>query len=444
MPPPPVMPMLLSPSLSETESEPETDDSVLLLAAGAQSRLRRRPAVAVHARLLPDSSAPGRTLSCGAQLEVDPALDDWWDARRPASVPFLPLPFDRERTTPPCTRAPRTSTGCGARVHGAAHSTRGGGHWVGYPDGVQRTVVKLEGQYFTEQDRSALGLEVAGCGCVVAGVGCAVCGNALGALHTPCRVHQSRKGQEHYIFLPGAVSPPIKDAGSSRPAGAGAASTSGAAPADENTPPTRALETDSLLWDRPPPIPFRIPRTPPALVRTPPRTTDAGPHLSPVGRQLLEENRAQTHTEAAENPAEAHRTLVNGQVTAALGRDLDGGVSGLSGEDALAAFRGIVEAANRPESTLDATTTAEALAALHNRLVEATNASQAGRSAHPRRPQRPHPSRRSSEWTKTEWTSMNPPTHLMSHPHPKSMPQLLHLHRIQSSCKVIPRSWIRG
>ncbi|KAJ6454953.1 hypothetical protein C8R47DRAFT_1228472 [Mycena vitilis] len=52
-------PLALAP---ETESEGETDDPTLLLAAGTQSRLRRRPAVAVHARLLPDSSAPGTVL----------------------------------------------------------------------------------------------------------------------------------------------------------------------------------------------------------------------------------------------------------------------------------------------------------------------------------------------------------------------------------------------
>ncbi|KAF7359801.1 hypothetical protein MVEN_00705300 [Mycena venus] len=203
------MPMLLSPSPSETESEPETDDPTLLLAAGTQSRLRRRPAVAVHARLLPDSSAPGTAISCGSERDAD----DWWDARTAACVPFLPLPLDGDpRRTPLPSRAPRTSTGCGTRVHGSAHAARGGGRWVGYVDGVEATVVRLGSEYFAEIDRSSLGLGVAGCECAVDGVGCAVCGNALGALHTHCRIHQPRKGQAHYVFLPAAVSPPIKDA----------------------------------------------------------------------------------------------------------------------------------------------------------------------------------------------------------------------------------------
>ncbi|KAJ7348522.1 hypothetical protein DFH08DRAFT_1000436 [Mycena albidolilacea] len=208
MPPQTTVPMLPSSSPSETESQAQTDDSTHLL-------LRHRPpAVAAHARLLPDSTAPGITLSCGAEHEIDPATDDWWDARRPAVVPYLPWPSEQpqDRTSP--QRPPCRSTGCGARVHPRAHAARDGGHWVGYVDGMERTVViRLDGQYFRE--RSALVLGGAGCGCVVDGVGCAVCGNALGALHIPCRVHRTRKGPAHYVFLPSAVSPSIKDAAES-------------------------------------------------------------------------------------------------------------------------------------------------------------------------------------------------------------------------------------
>ncbi|KAJ7245284.1 hypothetical protein C8J57DRAFT_1679834 [Mycena rebaudengoi] len=145
--------MLPSPSPSETES---TDDSTHLLL--------RRPAVAVHARLLPDSTAPGIALSCGAEHEADPATDDWWDARRPAVVPSLPRQPEQpqDRTAP--QRPPRRSTGCGARVHPRAHAARDGEHWVGYVDGRERTVIiKLDGQYFRK--RSALGLGGSGCGC---------------------------------------------------------------------------------------------------------------------------------------------------------------------------------------------------------------------------------------------------------------------------------------
>ncbi|KAJ7268287.1 hypothetical protein C8J57DRAFT_1324828, partial [Mycena rebaudengoi] len=198
MPPQTTMPMLPSPSPSETEPQAQTDDSAHLLL--------RRPTVAVHARLLPDSTALGIALSCGVEHEADPATDDWC-----AVVPFLPWPSEQpqDRTAP--ERPPRRSTGCGARVHPRAHAARDGEHWVGYVDGMERTVViRLDSQYFRK--RSALGLGGAGCGCVADGVGCAVCGNALGALHIPCRVHRTRKGPPHYVFLPSAVSPSINDA----------------------------------------------------------------------------------------------------------------------------------------------------------------------------------------------------------------------------------------
>ncbi|KAJ7834554.1 hypothetical protein B0H14DRAFT_3461987 [Mycena olivaceomarginata] len=200
-----------------TEFQALTDDSPHLPAAGAQSRLRRHPAVAVHARLLPDGTAPGILLSCGVEHEADPATDDWWDARRPAVVPFLPWPSEQpqDRTVP--QRPSRRSTGCGARVHPRARAARDGTCWVGYVDGMERTVViRLDDQYFRK--RSVLRFGNAGCGCVVDGVGCAVCGNALGALHIPCRAHQTRRGPAHYVFLPSAVSPSIEDtAESSQP-----------------------------------------------------------------------------------------------------------------------------------------------------------------------------------------------------------------------------------
>ncbi|KAJ7853071.1 hypothetical protein B0H14DRAFT_2580638 [Mycena olivaceomarginata] len=83
MPPPTRISMLPSPSLSETESQARTENSGRLPAAGAQSSL------------LPDSTAPGIALSCGAEHEANPATDDWWDARRPAVVPFLPWPSEQ-------------------------------------------------------------------------------------------------------------------------------------------------------------------------------------------------------------------------------------------------------------------------------------------------------------------------------------------------------------
>ncbi|KAJ6523025.1 hypothetical protein B0H19DRAFT_1202159, partial [Mycena capillaripes] len=77
---------------------------------------------------------------------------------------------------------------------------------------------------------------------------------ALNALHTTCHAHQSRKDWTHYVFLPGAVSPPIKEAESSKP------SDSAPAPAhppvnappttDENMPPTRGLEQPNRAFEQ--------------------------------------------------------------------------------------------------------------------------------------------------------------------------------------------------
>ncbi|KAJ7741676.1 hypothetical protein B0H16DRAFT_1728456 [Mycena metata] len=305
MPPPPGMPMLLSPSASSTESDDadtDVDDPTLLLAAGTQSRLRRRPAVAVHARqLLPDTSAPGTALFCGAERCVaDPAADDWWDARRPA-VPQI-LPDDGAPPQPQFTRSPRTSTGCGELVHKSAHSARAGGRWMATVEGVQSNVVRLESGYFSEKDRAGLGLAEAGCGCIVEGVGCAMCGNALGALHTPCRVHQPRKGPAHYVFLPESVSPPIKNAAeSSHPA-----PDRTPRPTDENIPPPRPRGEESP-WERSatawfdrtwqtmyPAVVQELPRPrtpPPPLPRTPPparaRTPPDAAEVARIDAQLV-------------------------------------------------------------------------------------------------------------------------------------------------------------
>ncbi|KAJ6540739.1 hypothetical protein B0H19DRAFT_1176178 [Mycena capillaripes] len=329
MPPPPMIPMLLSPSPSETESEPDTDDPTLLLAAGTQSRLRRRPAVAVHARLLPDSSAPGTAIFCGVEQYADPAIDTWWDTQHPAVVPFLPSPLDNEQSTPQQlrTKVPHRSTGCGGRLHASAHAARGGGRWVGYVEGVERTVVPLESQYFAPRDRSTLGLGAAGCGCVVEGVGCAVCGNALGALHTTCRAHQSRKGQTHYVFLPGAVSPPIKDAESSQPSDPALAPVHAPPLTDENMPPTRGLEQstpgfEQRSYDGPPLTEwthYLRPRTPPT------RSTARTPEVARIEAQLAAafgRSMAEAEADAASTSADAEALAVSRRAVEARDRIL--------------------------------------------------------------------------------------------------------------------------
>ncbi|KAJ7458984.1 hypothetical protein FB451DRAFT_1563820 [Mycena latifolia] len=219
--------MLLSPAStsaslhSDTEQEDDADP-MLVLAAGTHSHLRRRPAVVVHtdgALDAPDiDPAPEPSaLWCGAARDVPPEEEDWWDAHRPAAVPFLPLPFDSPVPAPVPVRAPRRkSSGCGARVHIAAHPARTRCYWVGWSEGVEGTVVPLGAEYFAGTARE-LRFEWRRCGCTVEGVGCAVCGNALGARHAPCPAHTiavhvpvPRKGAPHYVFLADAVSPPIR------------------------------------------------------------------------------------------------------------------------------------------------------------------------------------------------------------------------------------------
>ncbi|KAJ7458969.1 hypothetical protein FB451DRAFT_1372145 [Mycena latifolia] len=215
-PPSPPSPTSLSDGYADREDD--ADDPRLVLAAGTHSRLRRRPAVVVHVRALeaPDTAPETSALWCGAARDVTPEEEgDWWDARRPAAVPFLPLPLDPALPLPVPRAPPPKSSGCGARVHTSAHPALTGRFWVGWCAGVDlKTVVPLETQYFAEPQRRALELGRRRCGCKAEGVGCAVCGNALGARQAPCpthtiAVHVPRKSAPHYIFLPEAVSPPI-------------------------------------------------------------------------------------------------------------------------------------------------------------------------------------------------------------------------------------------
>ncbi|KAF7310184.1 hypothetical protein MIND_00392000 [Mycena indigotica] len=187
-----------SPS-AQPASESEDDNPALtaaaLLAAGTQSRMRRRPAQreSVVGRERPEEH--------GGVL--------------PNPLP-LPLAASASASSTPSPVA-RTN-GCGARVHASAHPARAGGRWVAPPEGASGVVVPLETTYFAPDEARMLELaRAAGCGCAAHGVGCAVCGNALGALFTPCRTHTARSSgslrrQQHYVFLPGHVSPAIHDA----------------------------------------------------------------------------------------------------------------------------------------------------------------------------------------------------------------------------------------
>ncbi|KAJ7790605.1 hypothetical protein B0H14DRAFT_2625841 [Mycena olivaceomarginata] len=101
----------------------QTDFESDLLDAGPPSRLRHRPAVML-ARLLPESTAHGTTLACGAEYETDPAANTW--------------------------------VGC----------------WIGYVEGVERIIVPLDSEYFAEKDRATLGLSSARCARSAGDEGC--------------------------------------------------------------------------------------------------------------------------------------------------------------------------------------------------------------------------------------------------------------------------------
>ncbi|KAJ7667273.1 hypothetical protein B0H17DRAFT_256110 [Mycena rosella] len=281
---PHTMPGLLSPSPSASDVESEPEDSALVFTAGMQSRLRRRPAVAVHARLhsTAESDSEPTALVCGVEEDV-PAEEEWWDARAPARIPFLPLPLDSHvasSSSSPSTffaQRKRRSTGCGGLAHAGArpargHPAHGGLRWVGDSEGVPRTVVPLELRYFREADVVGLGLGSGRrrCGCTVEGVGCAICGNALGARHTPCLAHRitsngttraegddtTSKGLAHYVFLPAAVSPPFPPSTStttsSATAGPSSPSHTGPALVDRRTLPLGPREPDAHDTDNPP------------------------------------------------------------------------------------------------------------------------------------------------------------------------------------------------
>ncbi|KAF7318477.1 hypothetical protein HMN09_00356900 [Mycena chlorophos] len=218
--------------LIDSDSDAPIADAAALLAAGTQSRMRRRPAAAQRESVVGSlQSGNARRIVCGAVVvrsaeEQRLEMERSWaraGAYTPSPLP-LPLPQPSVSSPPPPTTTTR-STGCGSFVHGAAHPARAGGRWVARADTDDvdpRVVIPLPSMYFSENERRTLDFGTgrhAGCGCGTTGVGCAVCGNALGALFTPCRTHARQSSTSpaslsqvrHYIFLPSAVSPSIYD-----------------------------------------------------------------------------------------------------------------------------------------------------------------------------------------------------------------------------------------
>ncbi|KAF7292624.1 hypothetical protein MIND_01160300 [Mycena indigotica] len=182
-------------------TQPASDSDDEITGTPAET-LQRRPAQRESvAGSLQNRNASG--IWCGAVIGRGERTED-----------VLPNPLPIASPSP--SSSPTRTNGCGTRVHASAYWA--GGRWVAPPEGVSAAVIPLESTYFDPDAARMLELGgAAGCGCAARGVGCAVCGNALGALFTPCRTHTARgtgalRRQQHYIFLPGHVSPAIQDA----------------------------------------------------------------------------------------------------------------------------------------------------------------------------------------------------------------------------------------
>ncbi|KAJ7193080.1 hypothetical protein GGX14DRAFT_593430 [Mycena pura] len=139
-------------------------------------------------------------LSCGAE---DP-LGDIYQDKEPFQPQILPTPLENP---PPPSRKRKRSNGCDTILHyGAIVSPNN--MWRAAE--MQRGIIPLDDAYFSKAVQKLLLFGWKPCGCVRTGVGCEVCGNALGALFTPCQLHQeSESGKNYYTILPSAVSPPI-------------------------------------------------------------------------------------------------------------------------------------------------------------------------------------------------------------------------------------------
>ncbi|KAJ7447676.1 hypothetical protein FB451DRAFT_1375583 [Mycena latifolia] len=135
----------------------------------------------------PDLAPETSDLWCGTGIEVRAEQDNWWNAHRPRSIPFLPLPLDFFPALTPPRPPKRKSSGCGAPVHTSANPAREGLHWVGCVEDAELTVIPLEPEYFAEPQRMALEHGRRRCGCAVDGVGCAICCLTVDPLAFPPR-----------------------------------------------------------------------------------------------------------------------------------------------------------------------------------------------------------------------------------------------------------------
>ncbi|KAJ7447674.1 hypothetical protein FB451DRAFT_1375581 [Mycena latifolia] len=169
----------------------------LLSLLACTPRSRRQPSFFMHARSdAPDLAPETSVFWCGADIEGRAEEDDWWDAHRPRSIPFLPLPLDFFSALAPPRPSKRKSIGCGAAVHTSAHPAREGLHWVGCVQDAELTVLPLEPEYFAEPQRMVLELGRRRCGCAVEDVRCAIRRRAVSGGALPERA-RAAGGEAH-------------------------------------------------------------------------------------------------------------------------------------------------------------------------------------------------------------------------------------------------------
>ncbi|KAJ7652493.1 hypothetical protein DFH06DRAFT_1419005 [Mycena polygramma] len=201
-----------------------------------------------------------RQLLCGAE---DPLGDIYQDAE-PIQPHILPIPLETSR---PSSRKRKRSNGCGTILHyGAIVSPNN--MWRAAEMEYSTVIAPLANKYFPKATLKLLDLGVHPCGCSRRGVGCAVCGNPLGALRTPCDVHQdSNSGKNYYTILPSAVSPPIPPY---------------TPPSPQTLPPPRAVRplpaTPPSYYTR-----RRHPTSPPPVIMYAEFTPTPSPEIVPTG-----------------------------------------------------------------------------------------------------------------------------------------------------------------
>ncbi|KAJ6537260.1 hypothetical protein DFH09DRAFT_1091098 [Mycena vulgaris] len=118
-------PPLASPSGFASNSDSDTDDPTLILAAGAATTIA----------------------ACGTEYSSAMRLQKTGGGTSATRCDFLPPGATQHRDAMPPPTRPRRSYNCGARVHANANPARNGGRRAGAMEGVTATVVRLEAQF---------------------------------------------------------------------------------------------------------------------------------------------------------------------------------------------------------------------------------------------------------------------------------------------------------